>query len=41
MTPEDLLILIARVLGIAGVMVLSTSAVLGVLLASRTAQKLR
>ena len=39
--PEDLLILLARALGIAGVMVLSASAVLGVLLASRTAQRLR
>jgi predicted ferric reductase len=38
---EDLLILLARALGIAGVMVLSASAVLGVLLASRTAQRLR
>lgn len=39
--PEDLLILLARTLGIAGVMVLSASAVLGVLLASRTAQRQR
>jgi methionine sulfoxide reductase heme-binding subunit len=39
--PEDLLILLARTLGIAGVTVLSTSAVLGALLASRTAQRLR
>jgi len=39
--PEDLLILLARILGIAGVMLLSASAVLGVLLASRTAQRLR
>jgi predicted ferric reductase len=36
---EDLLL--ARVLGIAGVMILAASAVLGSLLASRTAQKLR
>jgi methionine sulfoxide reductase heme-binding subunit len=39
--PEDLLILLARILGIAGVMLLAASAVLGVLLASRTAQQLR
>jgi hypothetical protein len=39
--PEDLLILLARTLGIAGVMLLSASTVLGVLLASRTAQRLR
>ena len=39
--PEDLLILLARTLGIAGVLVLSASAVLGVLLASRTAQRQR
>jgi methionine sulfoxide reductase heme-binding subunit len=39
--PEDLLILLARTLGIAGVMLLLASAVLGVLLASRTAQRLR
>jgi predicted ferric reductase len=39
--PDHLLILLARVLGIAGVMLLSPSAVLGVLLASRTAQRLR
>jgi predicted ferric reductase len=39
--PEDLLILRARTLGIAGVMLLAASAVLGVLLASRTAQRLR
>ena len=39
--PEDLLILLARTLGIAGVLVLSASAVLGVLLASRTAQRER
>jgi predicted ferric reductase len=38
---EDLLIPLARVLGIAGVMVLGASAVLGVLLAWRTAQRLR
>ena len=38
---EDLLILLARVLGIAGGMVLAMSAVLGVLLASRTGQWLR
>ena len=38
---EDLLILLARVLGIAGVMLLAASAVLGVLLASRIAQWLR
>jgi methionine sulfoxide reductase heme-binding subunit len=39
--PEELLILLARLLGIAGVMVLGASAVLGALLASRTAQRLR
>jgi predicted ferric reductase len=39
--PEDLLILLARILGIAGVTLLAASAVLGVLLASRTAQRLR
>ena len=39
--PEDLLILLAGILGIAGVMLLAASAVLGVLLASRTAQQLR
>jgi methionine sulfoxide reductase heme-binding subunit len=39
--PNDLLILLASTLGIAGVMVLSASAVLGALLASRTAQRLR
>ena len=38
---EDLLILLARTLGLASVMVLSASAVLRVLLASRTAQRLR
>jgi predicted ferric reductase len=38
---EDLLILLARTLAIAGVMLLATGAILGVLLASRTAQKLR
>lgn len=41
MIPEDLLILLARILGIAGVMLLATSAVLGILLASRAAQQLR
>ena len=39
--PDDFLILLARVLGIAGVMLLAASAVLGVLLASRAAQRLR
>ena len=39
--PEELLIMLARLLGIAGVMVLGASAVLGALLASRTAQWLR
>jgi methionine sulfoxide reductase heme-binding subunit len=39
--PEDLLILLARILAIAGVMLLAASAVLGVFLASRTAQQLR
>ena len=39
--PEDLLILLARILGIAGVMLLAASASLGSLLASRTAQRLR
>jgi predicted ferric reductase len=38
---EDLLILLARILGIAGVMVLAASAVLGSLLASRATQRLR
>jgi hypothetical protein len=38
--PEDLLILLTRILGIAGMMLLAASAVLGSLLASRTAQKL-
>jgi hypothetical protein len=38
---EDLLILLARILSIAGVMLLAASAVLGSLLASRTAQQLR
>ena len=41
MIPEDLLILLARILGIATVMLLAASAGLGVLLASRTAQRLR
>jgi methionine sulfoxide reductase heme-binding subunit len=41
MMPEELLILLARTLGIAGVMLLAASAVLGVLLASRIAQRLR
>ena len=39
--PEDLLILLARILGIAGLMLLAASAVLGVLLASRAAKRLR
>jgi predicted ferric reductase len=39
--PEELLILLARALGIAGVMLLAASAVLGAFLASRTAQRLR
>lgn len=39
--PEDFLVLLARVFGIAGVMLLTASAVLGVLLASRAAQRLR
>jgi methionine sulfoxide reductase heme-binding subunit len=39
--PEDLLILLARILGISGVILLVASAVLGALLASRTAQRLR
>lgn len=39
--PEDLLILLARILGIAGLMLLAGSAVLGMLLASRAAQQLR
>ena len=39
--PDHLLILLARVLGIAGVMLVAASAVLGVFLASRTAQRLR
>lgn len=39
--PEDFLVLLARVFGIAGVMLLATSAALGVLLASRAAQRLR
>jgi uncharacterized membrane protein len=39
--PEDLLILLARILSIAGVMLLAASTVLGVLPASRTAQQLR
>ena len=39
--PEDFLILLARVFGVAGAMLLATSAVLGVLLASRAAQRLR
>jgi methionine sulfoxide reductase heme-binding subunit len=38
---DDLLILLARLLAIAGVMLLTASALLGVLLASRTAQQLR
>ena len=41
MIPEDFLILLACIIGIAGVMLLSASAVLGVLLASHTAQQLR
>ena len=39
--PVDFLILLARILAIAGVMLLAASAVLGSLLASRAAQKLR
>lgn len=39
--PEEFLVLLARVFGIAGVMLLAMSAVLGVLLASRAAQRLR
>jgi predicted ferric reductase len=38
---EELLIRLARILGTAGVTLLAASAVLGVLLASRTAQRLR
>jgi predicted ferric reductase len=39
--PEDFLVLLARVFGVAGAMLLAASAVLGVLLASRAAQRLR
>jgi methionine sulfoxide reductase heme-binding subunit len=39
--PEDLLLLLARVFGIAGVMLLAASAAFGVVLASRAAQRLR
>lgn len=39
--PEDFLVLLTRVFGIAGVMLLAASAVLGVLLASRAAQRLK
>ena len=41
MMPEDFLVLLARVFGIAGVMLLAASAVLGVLLASHATQRLR
>lgn len=39
--PEDFLVLLARVFGVAGALLLAASAVLGVLLASRVAQRLR
>ena len=39
--PEDFLVLLARAFGVAGAMLLAASAVLGVLLASRAAQRLR
>ena len=39
--PEGFLVLLARVFGVAGAMLLAASAVLGVLLASRAAQRLR